>query len=486
MSSFWGAGGEGPPVALHGLLPVRDSDFRGASGYTTVHVSDRSVALVLEELTYLWSSLGPSPPHAQQPTLVSSAASMLAGTFEAVVREAGPQRWERLPSPERIEKLQAWLREVLKDLRDDSSKLRWRFRRAWEVAPELMLGVDFDVLNIDAVASVVEADLTRLDSMSEDSRARSTSAPRRREVGALIERYLHPSHGREEWIYLVEAVRAGAEDLPSLDEVYGRRETSLDPAPFVLVVYDAMCPGLARELVRCCTPGTSNLELLREAVSGWRGLHESVPRRDDGLRAAQSRREALWTLLRTLSVSGRTLESMWGRWAEVRKEVRLDHLRLLHGLIEVPRLDDRKRPMAVPPCSPARFNFAPEVPGETRWVEPLLHAVRHALPRRLIATVRVDSPPAAPDLTLSAFLDEAEPLLPPARPSTRGPRPMSNRDALRAIIQKFRRGCAWKALPQGSTLHRRFQLWGYRLRRKLAELAVAHRVLTPGQARRLA
>lgn len=53
-----------------------------------------------------------------------------------------------------------------------------------------------------------------------------------------------------------------------------------------------------------------------------------------------------------------------------------------------------------------------------------------------------------------------EPILPPERPRPRGGRPpLPARAVFAQIVYRLRTGCPWKALPNGSTVHRRFTEW---------------------------
>ena len=53
-----------------------------------------------------------------------------------------------------------------------------------------------------------------------------------------------------------------------------------------------------------------------------------------------------------------------------------------------------------------------------------------------------------------------EPLIPPAPARPRGGRPpLPARAVLAQVIFRLRTGCPWKALPNGSTVHRRFSAW---------------------------
>lgn len=52
------------------------------------------------------------------------------------------------------------------------------------------------------------------------------------------------------------------------------------------------------------------------------------------------------------------------------------------------------------------------------------------------------------------------PLIPPDPPKPRGGRPpIPARAVLAQVIFRLRTGCPWKALPNGSTVHRRFTAW---------------------------
>ena len=57
-----------------------------------------------------------------------------------------------------------------------------------------------------------------------------------------------------------------------------------------------------------------------------------------------------------------------------------------------------------------------------------------------------------------------EPLLPPARPTRRGRRPLNQRRGLNGILYALRTGCQWQRLPRedgsGSRGHRDVQAWG--------------------------
>lgn len=443
-----------------------------------------AIALVLDELDYMWRPEGPprGSRRTSQPSAAGTARSERTGTFDEVVRGVGEQRWTGLPPEQRCEVLRSWLAGVVAHLHDAAQKRRWRFRRAWEVAPEAMLGVDFDDVNILAVAATIERDITWLGTTQERLLPRRPTRARRDGLDELIAKYRHPARGSNEWAYLAEAVRVGAEELPLLNRFWGSDDEALDPVPFVLAVYDAMCPGLARPLVRV----ESNVVALRESVALWRAIGKAkhVDRRASARRGA--RRAQLWSHLRALTKRGGEDETMWRRWPRVRAEVRLDPAQLLHGLTKLKNPDDVKNPVLVPRDGSSRFDFAPTSNGKLSWVELLLHAVRNAMPRRMITSAPIIVPEGLTRVSLpEAFLVEAEAVLPPVPRGTRGPEPMSNREALGWVIEKIRSGCGWKQLPSGSKLHKRFQLWQRGDLGALRDLTRKYAVLTERQASQL-
>ena len=147
---------------------------------------------------------------------------------------------------------------------------------------------------------------------------------------------------------------------------------------------------------------------------------------------------------------------MWRRWAGVRAEVRLDPAQLVHGLTMLKDPDDVMNPVLVPRSGSSRFDFSPTSNDKLSWVELLLHVVRHAMPRKMITSAPIIMPEGLTRVSLpEAFLVEAEAVLPPVPRGTRGPAPMSNREALGWVIEKIRSGCGWKQLPSGSKLHKR-------------------------------
>lgn len=394
----------------------------------------------------------------------------------------GEQRWTGLPPEQRSEVLRSWLAGVVTHLHDAAQKRRWRFRRAWEVAPEAMLGVDFDDVNILVVAATIERDITWLGTIQERLPPATPTRARHGGLDELIAKYRHPARGANEWAYLVEAVRVGAEELPLINRFWGSGDEALDPVPFVLAVYDAMCPGLARPLVGA----ESTLVALREAVVLWRAMVEARQGNRRASAPRESRREQLWSHLRSLTRRGGKDESMWRGWRRVRAEVRLDYLQLAHGLTKVKDPDDIANPVLVPRDGSSRFDFAPASNGRLSWVELLLHAVRHAMPRKMITSAPTIVPEGLTRVSLpEAFLVEAEAVLPPVPRGTRGPEPMSNREALGWVIEKIRSDCGWKQLPSGSKLHKRFQLWQRGDLGALRELTRKYAVLTERQASQL-
>ena len=62
-----------------------------------------------------------------------------------------------------------------------------------------------------------------------------------------------------------------------------------------------------------------------------------------------------------------------------------------------------------------------------------------------------------------AFWGKVQPLLPPARPKSRGRTPLDQRQVFNGMLYVLRTGCQWKMLPRkygsGSSCHRYFQAW---------------------------
>lgn len=443
-----------------------------------------SIALVLDEMDFLWRSDG---RQGALPRTSGSAGTIpkpsgRTDTFDVVVRQFGQQQWAALRPMERAESLRSWLTSVADDLCDGTQKRRWRFRRAWEIAPDRMLGVDFDEINILAVAAEIERDVARLDVLKQHLVASESAASRRSELEALVQKYQHPPRGMDEWAYLVEAVRVGAVVLPLFHEVWHICDETVDPLPFVLVVYDAMCPGMARPL----SENVSRMNALTQAVALWRALHNERYGHDTACPPSKAKHTLLWKQLQILTKRGGDSDSLRRTWPRVRASVFLDLVQLLYGLARRRSPNDLSDLELVPHDGSELIDFTPTSGGQLLWVERLLHAVRHALPPRMNPAGSIIDPEAIAVLSIPpAFMAEAEALLPPVQRGTRGPEPMSNRDALPWILHKFRNDIGWKSedLPSGTKYQRRFSSWSSHTRKALAELAEAHGVLHPQGAK---
>ncbi len=436
-----------------------------------------AITLVLDEMEKVWRSAGPPSAlnAASQSTPTPPARAVHVGTFDVVVRHHVKPRWVEFTCSQKAVELQSWLRDVHTSLRDGSRMLGWRFRRAWEVAPKAMLGADLDEVNISVVAFAIEKDIARLESLKDLSDSQILSVARKDELDDLVKKYKDPVRGHDEWAYFAEAVRTGAEFLPLIEMSCGTGDRPLDPVPFVLAVYDAMCPGLARRLVE----SSSKTDALRETVMLWREMRSRK-------RPISARRTRMWSGIVSLAGCGGSAERLWKRWPRVRSTVRLDRRELMHGLMTLMELGDIKKSVLVPRDGSVRFDFAPTCEEKLSWVTLLLYAVRNAMRMKFLTATQPISPKARLPLDpTDRFVAEAEALLPPPHRGARGPEPMSNREALPWIFHKLRTGCGWKKLPGGSKLHKRFQAWQQGDLSKLQKLAVEHRVLTDEEARQL-
>jgi hypothetical protein len=429
------------------------------------------VQCVLRELDFMWRPGGPPEP------------SRPLGTFESVIQEVGAAAWKGLPIPQRAQRLSQWLVGVVGELREPRQKLRWRFRRAWEVAPALMLGRDLDEATLVAAAKLFDRDQRRVEVIAEQYPRSTPSAQRsmRSELGATIERYAHPPDGATQWAYLVEAIRVAVEFLPFIELTQMRRPDSdrsgelpvPDPTAtecFALAVYDAMCPGRAHSL---------DLRDVREALVHWKGMKRPRRGRRGSTQPRKARRETFWLLIRRMTRPPGSAETLARRWPKIRGSIALKRTGLIAGLLERREVGVEEVSVFVPRTGGPRLLFAPPGPGHTQWVEYLLYAVRDSLPPNALPASKLatgtDWAPPLPE----AFLGAAETILPPVKRGLRGPPPMSNRDALPWIIHKFRRDIGWKyeGMPSGTKYQKRFSSWSADTRSALAGLAQAHGAL---------
>lgn len=347
-----------------------------------------------------------------------------------------------LSTEELARRLADWIDDTLKELADGTAPIHRRFRRAWEVAPAICVGQPIDTTTVDAVGDVLRADHRQLDRLVL-SRARAhLNAATHERVERLAQKYSAPDPPRDQWAYVVEAIRVAAVELPNYlrsiaTEGLAESAEVGDPVPFVAVLLDAMCPGYAASLDRGAVD---------EAVRTW------VARGD--VRPNETIMKVVEAVLRRRPFQRRRAAFMVRRWPEVGAKVRIDWSTFATEWWVGPRSRDvfSATPPSAAETSPA------SIVETTKWASPIIAAVRKAMPGRALAHSRVGVVAGHPhgEALPKGFKQAALELLrEPARTGTGRP-PVSDEKIIASFLARLQTGRPWESLPHGRAASRRY------------------------------
>lgn len=332
---------------------------------------------------------------------------------------------------ERAEAAIDQLTTALGELTDKQRPEPQRFRRAWELSPTTCIGQDIDEVILRAVAALTARKIARLQHLSGLLRDGRASTNDRTALSRLVEECESPPRPPNEWVYLAEAVRAGAEDLPELVAAFQPEPEEaqlgpVDPLPFMMVVLDAFRPGTARGL---------GADAARKAAEAW---GERVSRDAD----------KPWDLVAKLvhpPMEIVSAETMRRRWRGARDGVRLDRAVLVGVLSSKLRAIHR-----------FELPFAPKSEFTRIWVRILTTAVRSAMPKRELDAAVIAAATEALDevaRTLPGeFVLRATDLLPPAHEGGRGRPSIPAQIVLAGLLDHLNSSREWHEIPHGRTI----------------------------------
>lgn len=344
-----------------------------------------------------------------------------------------PPRLKDLSLLEQADSVLNWLEGARRFLLDAERPRRHRFALAWSLSPATCVGQDVDDVVIRAVDAVVAENVKNLQRLTEPLRDGRADTATRDRLRALVAQCVAPARPPDEWIYLVEAIRAGAEDLPVLIDAFqpGSEAMSIgavDPAPFVALVLESVCPGTASAL---------DADTLRAAVRMW------------GQRTPRGQ-ESVWDCIAKLlhpapweRVSAPLMRRRWNQAGPRVRLVRGDLLLTLQAqLLARGRID---------------LVFAPSEAFTPVWVDMLMVSVRAAMPKRKIDADAKNTPLDATSLPLpDSFVSRAAQLLPSERAGRRGRPSVPVASVLTGLLDHLNSPSrAWRELPHGSAIEKR-------------------------------
>lgn len=347
-----------------------------------------------------------------------------------------------LSTHELARRLADWIDDTLKELADGTAPIHRRFRRAWEVAPAICVDQPIDTTAVDTVGDVLRADRRQLDRLVL-GRARShVNAATHEQVERLARKYSAPDPPRDQWAYVVEAIRIAAVELPNYlrsiaTEGLAESAEVGDSVPFVAVVLDAMCPGYAASL---------DHGAVDDAVRAWAERGDVPP--------SETIMKVVEAVLRRQPFQRRRAAFMARQWPRVGPRVRIDWPTFATEWWVGPRSRDvfSATPPSVTETSPT------SIVEIVKWASPIVAAVREAMPSRALVRSRVGvvAGHARGEALPKDFMQAAAELLrEPARTGA-GRRPVSDEKIIASILARLQTRRPWESLPYGRTASRRY------------------------------